>query len=146
MARGKMESNTWLTQVGISRYPTQPQVQVLDRSETLPMSLEATGPELPSHKRTTGASCVRDVSWSSREPVMLSAAWGVHGTSSVARHEWKGLSKFSGRLEDWEEKRIAESRERENRRSRETYMPLRRSARLASFPSMFALAFGSDDE
>ncbi|OCB87134.1 WD40 repeat-like protein [Sanghuangporus baumii] len=116
-------------------------VQVLDRSETLPMSFDPSGPDVPSLGRPSNGSCVRDVSWHTREPVMLSAAWGVHGTSSVARHEWKGLNKMGGSLEDWEEKRVAEEAERISGRS----VPLRRSMRLSSvLPG--AYHFDDDDD
>jgi WD repeat-containing protein 23 len=40
---------------------------------------------------------------------MMSAAWeGDRGGSVVARHEWKGLSKIPGALEDWVEKKKLE--------------------------------------
>lgn len=42
----------------------------------------------------------------------MSAAWGSHGESTVARHEWKGLAKLGGRLEDWMEKEQLEGAER----------------------------------
>lgn len=50
---------------------------------------------------------------------MLSAAWGPNGTSSVARHEWKGISKMAGRLEDWATKRLEESEEVRSSSSRD---------------------------
>ena len=41
--------------------------------------------------------------------MMMSAAWeGARGGSIVARHEWKGLSKMPGALEDWVEKKKLE--------------------------------------
>ena len=44
-----------------------------------------------------------------KQPVMMSAAWeGARGGSIVARHEWKGLSKLPGALEDWVEKKKLE--------------------------------------
>lgn len=48
----------------------------------------------------------------------MSAAWeGNRAKSCVARHEWKGLNKMSGRLEDWvERKRANESEEGSGRR------------------------------
>ncbi|KAL5494725.1 hypothetical protein ACEPAI_186 [Sanghuangporus weigelae] len=117
-------------------------VQVLDRSETLPMSFDPSGPDVPSLRRPSNGSCVRDVSWHTREPVMLSAAWGAHGTSSVARHEWKGLDKMGGSLEDWEEKRVAEEAERISGRS----APLRRSMRLSSvLPGAYHFDDDEDD-
>lgn len=39
------------------------------------------------------------------------------GGSTVARHEWKGLSKFHHKVEDWVEKQKDERAERANRRS-----------------------------
>lgn len=43
---------------------------------------------------------------------MLSAGWdNVRGGSVVARHEWKGLSKMPGALEDWVEKKRLENAE-----------------------------------
>ena len=40
-----------------------------------------------------------------QEPVLMSAAWGeAHDGTAIARHEWKGLSKLRGRLEDWVDK------------------------------------------
>lgn len=104
-------------------------VQVLDRSKTLPISFDPSGPELsPQHRRRNGFDCVRDVSWHSKEPVLLSAAWSENenGNSTVARHEWKGLSKMNGRLEDWVSKQNEESQELERQAARGP----RRSQRL----------------
>lgn len=43
----------------------------------------------------------------------MSVAWSsASGGSVVARHEWKGLSKMPGALEDLVEKRHLESQER----------------------------------
>jgi DDB1- and CUL4-associated factor 11 len=58
-------------------------------------------------------SVVRDVSWHSQQPVLMSCAWGGDriGRSRVSRHEWKGLGKLGGRLEDWVEKTQRESAE-----------------------------------
>jgi WD repeat-containing protein 23 len=43
----------------------------------------------------------------------MSVAWssGGHGGSVVARHEWKGLLKMPGALEDFVEKQRLESQE-----------------------------------
>ena len=46
----------------------------------------------------------------------MSAAWTVGGTA-IARHEWKGLSKLRGRLEDWVAKNEEEAEERFRERS-----------------------------
>ncbi|KAI0053436.1 WD40 repeat-like protein [Auriscalpium vulgare] len=92
-------------------------VQVLDRSQTLPMTFDPSGPE---PEDTTGASnnvCVRDVSWHSREPVLMSAGWeSGRGGSMVARHEWKGLAKMPGALEDYVTRHRAETEEVASRR------------------------------
>ncbi|KAI9570371.1 WD40 repeat-like protein [Boletus coccyginus] len=85
-------------------------VQVLDRSQTLPMSYDPSSPELEPLTGSRATVCVRDVSWSSREPVLMSVGWessGVGG-SVVARHEWKGLSKMAYSLEDFTEKQRRE--------------------------------------
>ncbi|KIY50649.1 WD40 repeat-like protein, partial [Fistulina hepatica ATCC 64428] len=91
-------------------------VQVLDRANTLPMSFDPSAPEVRddhSTQRRRLSVTVRDVSWHSQEPVLLSAGWeGNTGGSIVARHEWKGLTKLHGSLEDWVEKSHQESKER----------------------------------
>lgn len=48
----------------------------------------------------------------------MSVAWSSgHGGSIVARHEWKGLFKMPGALEDWVERRRLEDQEQSaNRR------------------------------
>ena len=57
-----------------------------------------------------GQSVVRDVSWNSQQPVLMSCAWGDRFRKSHAsRHEWKGLGKLGGKLEDWVEKTQRES-------------------------------------
>ncbi|EJC98714.1 WD40 repeat-like protein [Fomitiporia mediterranea MF3/22] len=114
-------------------------VQILDRSETLPLSFDYSGPELPP--KHSGSPCVRDVTWHSREPVMLSAAWGSHGTSSVARHEWKGLTKMNHNLEDWVEKMSSEGRERHR-----NGVPLRRSQRFARMSGRLPGSLYDDDD
>jgi len=44
---------------------------------------------------------VRDVSWHSREPVLMSVAWGDgYEGGNVAKHEWKELGKNGMTLED----------------------------------------------
>ncbi|KAF9531828.1 WD40-repeat-containing domain protein [Crepidotus variabilis] len=84
-------------------------VQVLDRSRTLPSTFFASGPEpLPTTGMPSRSYCVRDVSWHTYEPVIMSAGWGEEGTA-IARHEYKGLSKMGGVLEDWIEKHRAET-------------------------------------
>lgn len=50
------------------------------------------------------------------------------GGSTVARHEWKGLSKNAYRLEDWVQKKRDERGERASRR---------RATRRGQFPGAF---------
>ncbi|KAG2120636.1 WD40-repeat-containing domain protein [Suillus discolor] len=93
-------------------------VQVLDRSKTSAMTLDPSAEEciLPNSARST--VCVRDVSWNSNEPMMMSAGWDGGRSppkSVVARHEWRGLSKMSYGLEDWIEKQNIERNERATR-------------------------------
>jgi WD repeat-containing protein 23 len=92
-------------------------VQVLDRAETLPMAYDPCEPEPP--RRAPGGArtvCVRDVSWHAQQPVLLSVGWANRRSGSVvARHEWKGLGKLGGRLEDWVDKQGAEYAERARR-------------------------------
>ncbi|KAF8640446.1 hypothetical protein AX17_000110 [Amanita inopinata Kibby_2008] len=84
-------------------------VQVLDRAKSLPMSYDPAEAEPGILKGTRASVCVRDVSWHSQEPVLMSAAWeSGHGGSIVAEHQWKGLTKLPGALEDWKEKKRLE--------------------------------------
>lgn len=94
-------------------------IQVLDRSHTLPMSFDPSDIE-PEHILQSGNKvCVRDVSWHSQEPVMMSVGWESRQRgSTVARHEWKGLSKRAAALEDWVASRAAEQSERAERAAR----------------------------
>ncbi|KAH0838129.1 WD40-repeat-containing domain protein [Lanmaoa asiatica] len=82
-------------------------VQILDRSQTLPMSYNPSGPELEPLSGSRVAVCVRD------EPVLMSVGWESTrvGGSVVARHEWKGLSKMAYSLEDFSEKQRTERAE-----------------------------------
>ncbi|KAF8203916.1 WD40-repeat-containing domain protein [Pholiota molesta] len=97
-------------------------VQVLDRSKTLPATFSPSGPEPEPSTSTNSNICVRDVSWHSKEPVIMSAGWeSARGGTVIARHEYKGLSKMPGALEDWAEKQRQESNDTTN---------VRRSARL----------------
>ncbi|TFK99703.1 WD40-repeat-containing domain protein [Pterulicium gracile] len=87
-------------------------VQVLDRSRTLPMTFDPTEREpdaaLANPRRNV---CVRDVSWSSQEPLLMSAGWegGSRTGSVVAAHHWKGLNRRPGALEDYVERQRQES-------------------------------------
>jgi len=88
-------------------------VQVLDRSKTLPIFVDPSGTERTTEGHGRTDLCVRDVSWHSQEPVLMSAAWESRRDGSVvARHEWKGLMKMRGALEDWNEKTRLEREDR----------------------------------
>ncbi|KAF7302962.1 WD-REPEATS-REGION domain-containing protein [Mycena kentingensis (nom. inval.)] len=130
-------------------------VQVLDRSKTFPMSFDPSGEEPGVPRGVDLDACVRDVSWHSQEPVLMSAAWeGGRGGSRVARHEWKGLSKLGGSLEDWverEQAHAAESSGEGPRRSmRLSHVNLRRSmgagAGMTMPGSYMPMSDGEDDE
>ncbi|CCL98107.1 uncharacterized protein FIBRA_00101 [Fibroporia radiculosa] len=108
-------------------------VQVLDRSETLPLSYDPSGPDVqhPYTSRKTRV-CVRDVSWHSELPILMSTGWlggrwSAREGSVIARHEWKGMSKANRTLEDQLEKENAEFAERTRqgalRRAEWTRMP-----------------------
>jgi WD repeat-containing protein 23 len=85
-------------------------VHVLDRSKTLPAKHFPSGAELSGTNITLSNTCVRDVSWHSQEPVIMSAGWESRsGGTVIARHEYMGLSKTSGALEDWVERRNLEA-------------------------------------
>ncbi|VDC08021.1 unnamed protein product [Peniophora sp. CBMAI 1063] len=92
-------------------------VQVLERSRSLPINFDPSAPEYGATQGEAERICVRDVSWHSREPVIHSAAFeSSRMGSTVARHEWKGLTKTAGALEDWVEKDRLERAERPARR------------------------------
>jgi DDB1- and CUL4-associated factor 11 len=85
------------------------------------MSFDPSGPEYTRGGRQNDSTCVRDVSWHTHEPVMLSAGWeGRMGGSIVAKHEWKGISKTElmsrNGLEDWNTKASEEGAESRARR------------------------------
>jgi len=88
-------------------------VQVLDRAHVLPLGCDASGAQpAPESRPVFGGAIVRDVSWHSSEPVLMSSAWAnQRSKSSVARHEWKGLGRNGMRLEDVVEKENLELRE-----------------------------------
>ena len=68
----------------------------------------------------------------------MSAAWGSTNYSSVAQHEWKGLAKMGGKLEDWVE--------RYDRHASENAGP-RRSARLRHLRQLpGSLTYEDEDE
>ncbi|KAJ7664937.1 WD40-repeat-containing domain protein [Mycena rosella] len=115
-------------------------VQVLDRAKTLPMTFDPSAPEPGSTHGLESNVCVRDVSWHSQEPVLMSAGWeSGRGGSRVARHEWKGLSKMGGSLEDWVEK---DAQERTRRSARLQHLSAR--GRRGTMPGAFG-SDGSDD-
>ncbi|KIM47605.1 hypothetical protein M413DRAFT_439274 [Hebeloma cylindrosporum] len=116
-------------------------VEVLDRSKTLRASFSPSGPEPQPTSGMSGNICVRDVSWHSQEPVIMSAGWeSARGGTVIARHEYKGLLKMPGALEDLVEKRWREAADTEN---------VRRSTRLQAqrIPGAYEELneFGEDD-
>ncbi|KAJ3489586.1 hypothetical protein NLI96_g2008 [Meripilus lineatus] len=97
-------------------------VQVLDRSRTLPISYDPSGEDPPPTQGSRRRICVRDVSWHSQQPILMSAGWlgtgwGSREGSVIARHEWKGLSKMRYSLSDHVEKQKMERDERARRRA-----------------------------
>ncbi|CAL1693996.1 unnamed protein product [Somion occarium] len=97
-------------------------VQTLDRSSTQPMIFDPSGPEPEPTAHPPKRITVRDVSWHSQQPVLMSAGWLSDGWDSregsvIARHEWKGLSKMRYNLKDYVEKQKSERSERANRRA-----------------------------
>ncbi|KAE9409145.1 WD40 repeat-like protein [Gymnopus androsaceus JB14] len=121
-------------------------VQVLDRQKTLPIWADSSGVEYQPSDSRRSASCVRDVSWHSQQPVLISAAWESMRTgSTLARHEWKGLSKMSNSLQDWNEKRRQEQAEgggSSGRRRSERQQTLRRLL----MPGTYFVGDDDDDE
>lgn len=86
-------------------------VQVLDRSQTMDMAFDPSDPELPKRKGRNPCM-VRDVSWHTYQPILMSAGWENRMSgSTVAQHHWKGLSKMRYNLEDWVEQQEAEATE-----------------------------------
>ncbi|KAJ6601263.1 WD40 repeat-like protein [Mycena vulgaris] len=111
-------------------------VQVLDRAKTLPMTFDPSGPEPGSTHGLESNVCVRDVSWHSQEPVLMSAGWeSGRGGSRVARHEWKGLSKMGGSLEDWVAKSTQEAGGRRSSRLQQLAARERRGTMPGTFES-----------
>ncbi|KAI0375121.1 WD40 repeat-like protein [Pilatotrama ljubarskyi] len=103
-------------------------VEVLDRSYTLPMALDPSGPDPTTITPARIKPCVRDVSWHSQQPIIMSTGWlgrrwGLSEGSVVARHEFKGLSKLPGSLEDWVERERTERAERARRGGQHFGMP-----------------------
>jgi len=121
-------------------------VQVLDRSRTLPITFDPSAPDVEPTRGTRQPACVRDVSWHSQEPVLISAAWSsAEGGSHIARHEWKGLSKMGGRIEDWAQKQREEELEFEDQRRRRSAR-LRAMAQHRSAVRNMPGAFNGDDD
>jgi len=87
-------------------------VQVINRADTLPISFDPSDENPPSSRpnRLRHPACVRDVSWHSQEPVLMSCAWDDYSAhSTVAKHEWKGFGKDGMTLEDVVERENSES-------------------------------------
>lgn len=78
----------------------------------------------------------------------MSAAWdqSVRGTA-IARHEWKGLSKLRGRLEDWVDKEEEEAEEEFRKRSvRNRGNPERHLRSSITMPGRFEDSADSDED
>ncbi|KAG8898557.1 hypothetical protein FRB99_007354 [Tulasnella sp. 403] len=77
-------------------------VQVLDRSKTLPISFHPSESDVGTRSSDRMAHVVRDVSWHSQEPILMSCAWDgeYEYAGSVARHEWKGYGRNALTIED----------------------------------------------
>lgn len=91
-------------------------VQRINSRKSMPITKSPSGPEpeLDPYEASwhMGQSVVRDVSWHPQQPVLMSCAWGDRSRKShVSRHEWKGLGKLGGKLEDWAEQSQQESAE-----------------------------------
>lgn len=97
-------------------------VQKIDRRNVIEMGHDPADTEEPAGEITPlstrgnrrNHTVVRDVAWHSQEPVLMSCSWASErrATSDVARHEWKGLNKLGGRLEDFVAREEAEAKER----------------------------------
>jgi hypothetical protein len=70
-------------------------------------------PNRPLSRARGGLTVVRDVAWHSQEPTLMTCSWAAHSRpSEVAKHEWKGLNKLGGRLEDFAEREAQEAKDR----------------------------------
>lgn len=68
----------------------------------------------------------------------MSAGWeSGRGGSRVARHEWKGLSKMGGSIEDWVEKQYHEKQEANSPRRSTRLQQLSARGRRATMPGTF---------
>jgi len=113
-------------------------VHVLDRSKTLPAKYSPSGPEVSSANIRPSITCVRDVSWHSQEPVIMSAGWeNSSGGTVIARHEYKGLSKTTGALEDWVERQKLEASYSSNGPRRSTRLQNARSRERRHVPGAY---------
>ncbi|KAG8835599.1 hypothetical protein FRC17_002191 [Serendipita sp. 399] len=95
-------------------------VQKIDRRNVHDIGADPSATEGPIINQSTRRSggypvVVRDVAWHPQEPVLMSSGWagGARRNSEVAKHEWKGLNKLGGRLEDFVEKEMQEAKERQ---------------------------------
>ncbi|WVQ72216.1 hypothetical protein IAR50_001763 [Cryptococcus sp. DSM 104548] len=106
--------------------------QVLDRSQSTPLHTSSntfSDPSAPTPPRTAQSSSmghrshtVRDVAWHGFEPTLMSTCWDMDGGyrrgGSVAKHEWKGMGKGRGVVEDWVGRNEEEEEDRERERER----------------------------
>lgn len=75
-------------------------VQVLDRSRTSPITSHPSSMDISRPVTRKSRPCVRDVSWHTQSPILMSCAWDGDMASTVAMHEWKGYGKNAMSLED----------------------------------------------
>jgi DDB1- and CUL4-associated factor 11 len=97
-------------------------VQKIDRRNVIEMGHDPSDTEeplgdispLPARRHRHNQTVVRDVTWHSQEPVLMTCSWASdrRPTSDVAKHEWKGLNKLGGRLEDFVAREEEEAKER----------------------------------
>ncbi|ODN73721.1 hypothetical protein L202_07261 [Cryptococcus amylolentus CBS 6039] len=120
--------------------------QVLDRSQSTPLHPTSSSstfsdpsapfPPLPAQSTSMShrSHTVRDVAWHGFEPTLMSTCWDMDGGyrrgGSVAKHEWKGMGKGRGSVEDWRVRREEEGEEGEREREREGRREMRGLRRL----------------
>ena len=72
----------------------------------------------------------------------LGTSWGLAESSVVARHEWKGLSKMSYNLEDYDLKARLEAEEMAHR---PRVLPRRERATMMAMPGSFVTELLDDE-
>ncbi|KDQ20285.1 hypothetical protein BOTBODRAFT_27700 [Botryobasidium botryosum FD-172 SS1] len=89
--------------------------QIINRCEVWPISFDPSDRDAgPGTNGIRHPVCVRDVSWHTQEPVLMSCAWDedmYRSSGSVAKHEWKGYGKNGMSIEDVVERDELEEQE-----------------------------------